>query len=188
MPKLSPLHWIALIVFLLFYGFTVFALTRDYYLRHPVQPAASADTAGASAPVAAVPAPDDSVIPATITESNPVLLHQQADALFTQRRYAEAAQVYRRIIELNPKDAEAHNDLGLSLHYTGDTEGALEQLQIAVKLGPDLQRPWLTLGFLSLQADRKDAAKAALERARDLDPDSDIGKEAVRLLSVLEKS
>ena len=38
MPKLSPLQWLLLAVFLAFYGFAVFALTRDYYIRHPVRP------------------------------------------------------------------------------------------------------------------------------------------------------
>ncbi|MBK1721225.1 tetratricopeptide repeat protein [Thiocystis violacea] len=189
MPRLSPLHWIALILFLLFYGFTVFALTRDYYLRHPAGPLAATEAtrpaATASQPVA--PKPNTSAIPASITESNPVLLHQQADNLFVERRFAEAAAVYQRILELNPADAEAHNDLGLALHYTGDTAGAFEQLQMAVTQAPELQRPWLTLGFLSFQAGKVAEAKAALERARDLDPESDIGKEAQRLLGLLEE-
>ncbi|NEV62531.1 tetratricopeptide repeat protein [Thiorhodococcus minor] len=186
MPKLSALHWIALVAFLVFYGFTVFALTRDYYLRHPAPPVATTSTASAGdTPRAKVPSPSTSAIPESITESNPVLLHQQADALFVERRFPEAVRVYRRILELNPEDAEAHNDLGLALHYTGDTSAAIAQLRIAVGKAPDLQRPWLTLGFLSLQEGKDAQAKAALERARDLDPESDIGKEAVRLLGML---
>ncbi|NEX23217.1 tetratricopeptide repeat protein [Thiorhodococcus mannitoliphagus] len=186
MPKLSPLHWIALLAFLIFYGFTVFALTRDYYLRHPAQPATRVDnTAVRNAPTASAPGLSASAIPESITESNPVLLHQQADALFVERRFPEAVRVYRRILELNPEDAEAYNDLGLSLHYAGDTKAAIAQLKIAVSKASDLQRPWLTLGFLSLQAGKETQAKAALERARDLDPESDIGKEASRLLGML---
>ncbi len=126
-----------------------------------------------------------SAIPESITESNPELLHQRADQLFTEQRYAEAVLVYRRILELSPEDAEARNDLGLALLYTGDHAGAIENLRAAVEKGPTLQRPWLSLGFVNLQAGNKAAAKEALERARDLDPDSEIGKEAVRLLGVL---
>lgn len=186
MPKLSALHWIVLVAFLIFYGFTVFALTRDYYLRHPVKPAATASTASADGtPRSAAPSPSTSAIPDSITESNPVLLHQQADALFVERRFPEAVRVYRRILELNPEDAEAYNDLGLALHYLGDADAAIAQLKIAVGKAPDLQRPWLTLGFLSLQAGEDTQAKAALERARDLDPESDIGQEAARLLGML---
>ena len=182
MPKLSPLHWISLAVLLVFFGFTVFALTRDYYLRHPARPAPAA------AASAAGPALPQSRIPASITESNPALLHQQADALFVAGSYPQAAEVYSRILELDPTDAEAHNDLGLALHYSGDTKGAIAQLREAVEKAPDLQRPWLTLGFLSMQAGDKTAAKSALERARDLSPESDIGKEATRLLGLLDKN
>ena len=35
MPKLSPIQWIIVALFLGFYGFAVFALTRDHYLRNP---------------------------------------------------------------------------------------------------------------------------------------------------------
>lgn len=185
MPKLSPLHWVALVVFLFFYGFTVFALTRDYYLRHPSRPLAAQ---GATATSGSMPKVETSAIPETITETNPELLHQRADELFMQRQYAEAARVYQRILELNSDDAEAHNDLGLALHYTGDNAGAIVHLKAAVAKGPQLQRPWLTLGFVNLQAGNRDEAQKALEQARDLDPDSDIGKEAQRLLGVLKGS
>ncbi len=187
MPKLSPLHWIALAVVLAFYGFTVFALTRDYYLRHPPQPPAASDSArsDASPRQQIVPGADTSAIPESIVESNPQLLHQQGDALFVQRRFDEAARIYARILELNPGDSEGHNNLGLALHYMGDTSGAIAQLRQAVAKTPDLQRPWLTLGFLSLQAGNQTEARAALERSRDLAPDSDIGKEASRLLDLL---
>lgn len=187
MPKLSPLHWIALVVLLLFYGFTVFALTRDYYLRHPVQPLTASGSMQSPAPSRqqAMPGVATSAIPESISESNPQILHQQADELFVQRRFEDAARVYARILELNPDDAEGYNDLGMALHYMGDTSGALVQLRIAVTKDPNLQRPWLTLGFLSLQADNQTEARDALERARDLAPDSDVGQEAARLLGLL---
>jgi tetratricopeptide (TPR) repeat protein len=178
MPRLSLLHWLVLVIVLVFYGFAVFALTRDYYLRHPAQPAATA----APANTAERPPLDTSAIPKAITETNPELLHQRADELFMQQRFDEAMLVYRRILELNPEDAEAYNELGLTLHYSGDIKGALEHLRTAVAKGPRLQRNWLTLGFVSLQAGNKADAKSALERARDLDPNSDIGKEAAKLL------
>ena len=187
MPRLSLLHWLAFAMFLFFYGFTVFALTRDYYLRHPSPPVtAPSASQGASPPRAPSPI-DTSVIPDAIVETNPELLHQRADSFFQQQRYAEAAQIYRRLTELTPDDAEVHNNLGLALHQAGDNPGAIASLRIAVAKGPTLQRPWLTLGFVNLQSGNPDEARSALEKARDLDPDSDIGKEATRLLEVLAK-
>ncbi|AHF02484.1 hypothetical protein MARPU_00410 [Marichromatium purpuratum 984] len=176
MPRLSALQWLLLVVFLVFYGFAVFAITRDYYLRNPIQVA--------QAPVAA---PDQGV-PEPVTGNDPEQLHQRADSLFMSQRYGEAARYYQRILELRPDDPEAYNDLGLSLFYTGDTAGALKALRAGLEIAPELQRMWLTYGFINLQISDTATARAALERARDIAPDNDIGGEAVRLLGLLEQA
>ncbi len=163
MPKLSPLHWVAFVFLFVFYGFAVFALTRDYDLRHPVADPQSKQC---------------------VTDS-PEQLHQRADQFFAEQRYAEAVQVYQRLLEIDPQDAEVDNDLGLALLYTGDKPGAITHLQTAVAQAPNLQRLWLSLGFVHLQSGNLAESRAALEHARDLDPNSAIGKEAVRLLDVL---
>lgn len=183
MPKISPLHWIALVIFLIFYGLTVFALTRDYYLRQTVAPVAQTAPGQTRASEVANLIPPD--LAEMLQETDPARLHQRADAFFMQGRYNEAALLYGRILKLNPEDAEAHNDLGLALHYLGDTQGALEILRAGTAKAPELQRQWLTLGFVQLSAGHSEEARAALERARDLDPQSDVGEEAVRLLSQL---
>lgn len=194
MPKLTPLQWMLFAAFLTFFGFAVFALTRDYYLRHPVRPAVvqlPAGPHGTQPPHPRMPASSAlesfGSVPETLTESNPVLLRQQADKLFVERRYAEALPVYRRILELAPDDAETHNDLGLALHYLGDSTQALQILREGAAKDSGLQRLWLTLGFVSLQAGSSAEAREALERARSLGADNNIGKEAERLLGLLDE-
>jgi Flp pilus assembly protein TadD len=179
---------VLLAFFLFFYGFTIFAVTRDYYLRHPARPLVATPAVPRSVPPQASPAqlPPPSAIPRTITESNLDLLAQQADELFGQRRYAEAVPIYRRILELSPDDVEAHNDLGLALHYMGDTTGALTQLRAGAAKDAEHQRIWLTLGFVSLQAGDPIEARTALEHARDLAAGTGIGEEATRLLDLIE--
>lgn len=193
MPKLSPLQWLLAIAFLAFYGFAVFAVTRDYYIRHPVRPA-SAHTApdAGSAPaghrtaggVSSLDATD--AVPAVITESNPDLLRKRADTLFIARRYQEAIPVYRRILELAPADLETQNDLGLVLFYTGDKAGALGQLRGVTAAGPEFQRGWLTLGFVTLETGDRSEAREALERAQQLGPDNPMGQEAASLLKLMQ--
>lgn len=185
MPKLTPLQWLILAVLLFFYGFTVFAVTRDYYVRTLARPIA-APTATASPHGAPATRPVTSAIPQAITETNPDLLRQQAVELFARRSYAEAVPLYRRILELDPEDIESQNDLGLALHYTGEPAAAMAQLRAGTAKAPDHQRIWLTLGFVSLQAGESDEARRALEHARDIDPDSNIGQEASRLLDLVE--
>jgi tetratricopeptide (TPR) repeat protein len=180
------------LVLLLFYGFAVFALTRDYYLRHPAVPA----TAGAP-PRHAEGAPawvggsaleaGSSAIPDGVIERDPVLLGQRADQLFAQRRYREAIELYRGVIELDPGDADAHNDLGLALYYSGDGAAALPILEAGLGLAPNDQRLWLTLGFVRGRAGDKSGSEEALLKAKGLNSTNDIGQEASRLLEALRK-
>jgi Flp pilus assembly protein TadD len=48
----------------------------------------------------------------------------------------EAEQVLRRVLELEPGDAEAHHNLGCLLLGLGRAEEAVSQLELAVKLRP----------------------------------------------------
>jgi tetratricopeptide (TPR) repeat protein len=192
MPKLSALQWVVLVLFLAFYGFAVFAFTRDYYLRHPPRAvAAVASQAPHGLPQSSAPTwiqrqmqgGDGPAVDLTTTDA--VMLGQQADELFTQKRYPEAIAVYRRVLELEPENADAHNDLGLALHYVGKPEEALQILRAGAEKAPGLQRIWLTLGFVSANAGDREGARTALEKARSLGPDTGIGQEAERLLGIL---
>ncbi|MBK1643651.1 hypothetical protein CKO25_03045 [Thiocapsa imhoffii] len=187
MPRLSLLQWFVFAVFLFFYGFTIFAATRDYYLRQLVRPIATAPATHSAAPSpgASTPRPPQNVAPQAITETNPALLAQQADELFVQRRYSEAVPLYRRLIELAPDQVDAYNDLGLALHYLGETNAALTQLRAGQAQDPTHQRILLTLGFVSLQADDASGARAALQQALDLGPETAMGEEAQRLLDLI---
>jgi tetratricopeptide (TPR) repeat protein len=190
MPKLSLLQAIAVLAFLFFYGFAVFALTRDYDLRHPprvaVAPAVPHSTAQARPGPPRITLDNDSAIPASVAGTNPVLLSQQADELFGQGHYGEAIPLYRRVLELAAEDLDAHNDLGLALHYSGQAEEALAILARGTAKGPEFQRIWLTYGFVLGQSGDKAGAATALTRARDLGPDTGVGKEAVRLLGAMQ--
>ena len=195
MPRLTPLQWSLFAVFLIFYGFAVFALTRDYYLRHPPRSLASADPASQAAPKTATTATPPTFIQremlaagapaASPTGTDPEQLNDAGDQLFGQQRYAEAIPYYRRALELAPGDADASNDLGLALFYTGQTAEAIKVLRAGAERSRDFQRIWLTLGFVSGGAGDKATARAALEKARDLGPDTGIGQEAARQLSRL---
>jgi tetratricopeptide (TPR) repeat protein len=192
MPKLTFLQAIAVVAFLAFYGFAVFALTRDYYIRHSPSVATVSAAPHPATEVRGRPGGptlgNESSIPAAVAGTNPVLLSQQADELFGQSRYAEAIPIYRRILELSGDDLDAHNDLGLALHYTGQTAEALAVLAQGTAKGPQFQRIWLTYGYVQSQAGEGEGAVASLTKARDLGPDTGVGKEAARLLGVVQKA
>ncbi len=197
-PKLSALQWSLFAGLLVFYGFAVFAITRDYYLRHPATVSAAAPTgvharSDEQASTMALgtrmrQALDSGAGGIDLTSTDATALGDAADRLFVQRRFAAAIPVYERILVLAPSDAETHNDLGLALHYSGRSKEGIEVLQSATGLAPSFQRAWLSLGFVAVQSGNADVGRTALERARALDPDSEVGKEAARLLELTERS
>jgi len=196
MPQLSALQWIIVIVFQAFYGFAVFALTQDYYERQMAVQAVMGTGANPARPHPdvnkAVPepelppiAPPTSQIPDSMAGQDPVLLAQQGDEYFRGRQYAEAIRLYRRVLTLNPSDVDTHNDLGLALHYSGNSAAALRVLKQGVEKDPSFQRIWLTLGFVQMYTDERPEAKFALQHALALGGDNGIGEEAQRLLDKL---
>jgi Flp pilus assembly protein TadD len=195
-PKLTALQWVVFSLGLFFYGFAVFALTRDYYLRNPPQRAAAAVAPHAAAAdmdalgqrMRAALDGDPGAVPAEqlLGSTDTALLAREADRLFAARRFGAAVPLYRRILELQPNAVEAANDLGLALHYAGDTQAGLATLQAGAAAAPTAQRIQLSLGFVATQAGALDQARQALSLAQSLDPASDIGQEAARLLTLLD--
>lgn len=194
MPRLTPLQWLLFAVFLAFYGFAVFALTRDHYVRNPPRVAAApAPRAPHALPAQQLPsfiekevrAGFGSAAPAP-TGNDPDQLNRAADELFAQKRYAEAIPYYRRALEIAPDDPDAANDLGLALHYLGQSGEAIGVLRTGTERAPEFQRIWLTLGFVSAGSGDTAGARVALEKARGMDPNNGIGQEAARLLGLLE--
>jgi Flp pilus assembly protein TadD len=188
MPKLSPLQWIIVAALQVFYGFTVFALTRDYYQRRGVPPAATqAATTNPHAGAASRARPLDmgSAIPESVLQNDPALLAQLGDERFQQRQYQDAIRIYRRVLELKPDDVDTHNDLGLALHYAGQSEEGLRILKQGVETAPGFQRIWLTLGFVQMNTDERAEAAFALREAVRLGTDTGVAEEAKRLLAQL---
>jgi Flp pilus assembly protein TadD len=60
-----------------------------------------------------------------------------ARAQFGARRFAEAADSFRRIVQDNPSEDYALFGLGLSLSRMGEFEAAVEHLALAVAMRPD---------------------------------------------------
>ena len=189
MPKLTPIQWLIVAAIQLFYGFAVFALTRDYYQRQ--LPVARAGAQSPHAPPAVArpvsPTGSPSAIPESVVQKDPVLLAQVGDERFRQRLYPDAIRIYRQVLELNPNDVDTYNDLGLALHYSGDSGQALQVLKQGLEKEPGFQRIWLTLGFVQTHTNERSEAGLTLQEAIKLDPESEVGQEAKRMLESLDR-
>lgn len=105
-----------------------------------------------------------------------------AESHLSSRRFGEAIRVYRKMLELEPKNAAILNELGLALHYDGKSAEAIETLRKATALDPTMQRAWLSRGFVLKSTGQDARARAALEKTIALGASTPQGLEARKML------
>jgi len=121
-----------------------------------------------------------------VDENDPKALAMFGDRYFENGRYAEAIDVYKKVLVLDPNDIDTYNDLGLAYQYSNQTAKAIEILKKGSEIMPSYQRIWISLGFVSASAGKTEDAKTALAKAVELGPDTPVGKEANRMLSQMK--
>lgn len=187
----SPKFWISMTVFQVVFGLAVFAVTRQYYIH-------DRDNNRPNPTALRQPAPE---MPDRISKFNPtpldlpnlsqpvindpLAISRQADESFNKKEYNRAADLYQRLLELDPNDVDTYNNLGITLHYLGRSTEALEKLNKGVAVDPTYQRIWLTLGFVNSQLGNTEQARTALTAAVKINADNEIGQSAVKMLENL---
>lgn len=183
--------WASMAVFQVLFGLAVFAITRDYYMTQASSPG----------PHAAMENPDVPAWPNVVTQTSiarlsssapgtpgiqdPAEMSRQADAFFAGRQYEKAAELYERLLAFNPDTADAHNNLGLTLHYLGRSSEALRRLDEGAALEPGNQRIYLTIGYVNSQLGNTEKARTALTTATQIGTDESIRQSAINMLENL---
>lgn len=110
------------------------------------------------------------------------------DAYFEMKNFNEAVAFYKKAVELKPGSADIYNDLGLSMHYTGNSAEGVRYVEEGIKKDSLNQRIWLTKGFiLAYGMGDLEGARTAWEKARALNPESQVGKAAAEFLAQSNK-
>lgn len=84
------------------------------------------------------------------------------------KRYAAAADSFRRAVEARPNFPEAWNELGFALRQTGKYEEALRAYDQALKLRPNFPEALEYQGEAYVKLGRIGEARAVLERLKPL--------------------
>ena len=84
----------------------------------------------------------------------------------------EAAALYRKAIEVEPKHFNSHNNLGALYAGKGFHAKAVENFRGAVKANPQFVEGWANLGRSLVVQRRRDQAIEALEEGLAANPDS----------------
>ena len=183
--------WLQTLALLLVFGVIVFAVTRQMYVGDAQTDAATrSDTAAPPA----MPQGNQLEVSTGLLESllsidskkkDPATMLLLANKYFANNQYAEAADLYGQLSALDPGNVGIQNNLGLTLHYINRSEEALAVLMKGSALNPGNQRVWLTLGYVNRELGNLDEAKLSLETAERINPDSDVGRSASKMLSEL---
>ncbi len=86
------------------------------------------------------------------------------EAASRERDWEKSAAEFRKCLALNPNFDQAMTGLSRALFYVGDSEGAKQWAQSALKVNPQNYRAWYQLGAIEAKTD-KTAAIADYEKA-----------------------
>jgi cytochrome c-type biogenesis protein CcmH/NrfG len=93
---------------------------------------------------------------------------QVANVYYDGRQYPDAVKYYQLAVKSQPTNADVLTDLGTSLWYMGDADGAIAEFQKALKYRPDHPGTLFNLGVVRWQGkfDPKGAVEAWEELLR----------------------
>ena len=97
-------------------------------------------------------------------------LIDQAIQLHRAGRLDESERIYRQILESEPDEGNALNNLGILLRHQGRLDESVDVLQRAITADPDFPEACNSLGMTLTRAGRFDEALQVLEQALDIDP------------------
>ncbi|HJP91853.1 MAG TPA: tetratricopeptide repeat protein, partial [Pyrinomonadaceae bacterium] len=95
-------------------------------------------------------------------------------ALLEQYKYKEAADSFKRALQLDSSLTLARINLGIALFNLPDLPAAQKELQAASALAPNAPQPLYVLGLLAKSQNRSDEAIAAFQKVLRIDP-NDVG-------------
>jgi len=92
-------------------------------------------------------------------------LEQQIQTLLQQQKPQSAIPLLREIVALDPKNLNAHANLGVLLYFQGSFSDAIPEMRIALESQPDLWRIRALLGLAEKRTGDPVTAQADLEQA-----------------------
>lgn len=108
----------------------------------------------------------------SLSPDHPRFLNQLGSTYTEARRIDEALEVFNRLLEANPKYAEAHNNRGFARIFRREFDQAEDDFLKAIALDPDAEQAIANLASLYLNTGRAAEARPYARRLLDLAPDN----------------
>ncbi len=181
--------WLSLGAFILFFGSAIFFATRQIYSNDSDSSAGTQVGVGGESTAWNDQFPQispevlNTLVPADDSLQDPSEISNRANEYFAAKNYAKSAVLYERLVNMDPRNGDSYNNLGITLHYLGRSTEAIQWLEAGSEMDASNQRLWLTLGFVRKEIGETEAARSALSTALEIDADTDVGQSAARFLS-----
>ena len=108
------------------------------------------------------------------TPKDPKLLAQVAALYASTHQFKDAITYYNKALRVDPRNVNARTELASSLYYSGDADGALKELQEALKDKPNDVNALFNLGMIKYRGkDDAAGAIAAWQQLLKAHPDLD---------------
>ncbi|HZF41208.1 MAG TPA: caspase family protein [Blastocatellia bacterium] len=109
----------------------------------------------------------------------------EGKAMFDNRQFPEAVELFKSAIQLDPRAAHAYSALGMVYRALAKNELAIESFNRAAELAPSWALPQLQMGFLYRDSGRLDRAREAFLNASRFDPNYQQAWEQLMFTQVL---
>jgi superkiller protein 3 len=106
----------------------------------------------------------------TARASEILRLFNQGVHFYNQRETLKALQAYQKVLEVDPKYVEAHNNLGILYQEMGDWEKARKAYQAALEVNPHYEKALINLGILHYLQGHYEDSIASFQGALAVNP------------------
>jgi tetratricopeptide (TPR) repeat protein len=119
--------------------------------------------------------PSSLIAAPSIAVGRPEILLERAKQASLAGRGDEAIQLFRRILAIDPTNAEVINLLAIAYGDSGDLPRAIEQFDNALRIDPDQPAAWQNRGLALSRVGHMLEAISCFDRIIALRPDSEVG-------------
>ncbi len=117
------------------------------------------------------------------------LLNEIGIVYRSAHQFDQAQQYFQKSLAIDPKNADVRTDMAACMFYTGDVDGAISELQQALKYDPKHPGALMNLGIIQWKAKNDvPAALAAWQKLLKLNPDFPQKDEVERLIADAKQS
>ena len=114
--------------------------------------------------------PPDGMMKIDVPAAESYRLFDIASDLTSKGKLDEGIEEWKKVLELDPGNAKAHNNLGGALVLKGKLDEGMAELKAAMGLDPDYSEPQSNYAIGLLQEKRLDEALPHVQRAIELNP------------------